>query len=389
LLLLAILAGAVSLAKRGPLIPFAIIFFCLNHLVESTILPLELVFEHRNYIPSMFLFLPVAIAILRSISYFSRRRPMQVLLATFVTLVIIGLGHATYIRNFTWKSEESLWLSCLENYPDSFRAHHNLGRVYQRRGQREKARRAYERALECETLHSKGEKSITYFNLGFLAYEANEMDRAMALYLKALQTDPCCPGAHNNLAGLLSEAGAPAERIYQELMMAVECDRAVEVPLALSNLGILLMKKGRVEEAVSALQQALRLDPQNELSLLRLGQVYRLDGRLGMASDYFLRVLKRNPRNAEALLGLAELYMRRGASRQAYEVVTRVVDTLRPEEFAAFVDGMGKNDHVLRISPDLECLFGLLQEAYDRRALLFRENAEHARELEQQIQTRP
>ena len=314
---------------------------------------------------------------------------MQGLLVAFIVLVMIGLGHATYIRNFAWRSEVSLWLACLENYPDSFRAHHNLGRVYQRRGQRKKAQSAYQRALQSETFHSKGEKGITYFNLGFLAYEANQVDTAIAFYLKALQTDPCCPGAHNNLAALLSETGAPAERIYQELMMAVECDRAVEVSLALSNLGVLLVKEGRVDEAVAALQRALRLDPRNELSLLRLGQVYRLDGRLGMASDYFRKVLKRSPRNVEALLSLAELHVRRGASSQAYEVVARVVDTLRPEEFTAFVAEMEKKDHLLRISPDLTSLFGLLQKAYDRRALLFRENAEHARDLNQQIRIRP
>ena len=389
LLLLAVLAGALSLAKRQPLITFAIIFFFLNHLIESTILPLELVFEHRNYIPSMFLFLPVAIGIVRSISYFSRRRPMQLLIAAFITLVMIGLGHATYIRNFAWESEESLWLACLDNHPDSFRAHHNLGRVYQRRGQKAKAQSAYQRALQCHTLHSKREKGITYFNLGFLAYEAKEYDKAMALYRRALQVDRCCPGAHNNLAGLLSETGAPAERIYQELMMAVECERAVEVPLALSNLGVLLVKEGRTDEAVSALQRALSLDPQNELSLLRLGHVYRLDGRLGMASDYFRRVLERNPRNVEALLSLAELHVRRGASGQASEVVRRVVDTLRPEEFEAFIAEMRKKDHLLRISPDLTSLFDLLYEAYDRRAILFRKNAEHARDLNQQIRSIP
>lgn len=389
LLLLAMVAGAACLAKRRPLIAFAIFFFFLNHLVESTILPIELVFEHRNYLPSMFLFLPVAIGILWSISYFSRRHAMQLLIAAFIILVMIGLGHATYIRNFVWRNEESLWLSCIENHPDSFRAHHNLGRVYQRRGQREKAKREYQRALKCETLHSKREKGITYFNLGFLAYEANQVDTAMAFYLKALQADPCCPGAHNNLAGLLSESGAPAERIYQELMMAVECDRAVEVPLALSNLGVLLVKKGRTDEAISALQRALSLDPQNELSLLRLGQVYRLDGRLGMASEYFRRVLKRNPRNVEALLGMAELRMCSGDTDRAEALVTRVVDTLRPEEFAAFIAEMEKKDHLLRISPDLTSLFGLLHEAYDRKALVFKENAGYARDLDRQSQTRP
>ena len=46
--------------RRHPLVCFAILFYFLGHSIESTILPLELVFEHRNYLPSLFMFLPVA-----------------------------------------------------------------------------------------------------------------------------------------------------------------------------------------------------------------------------------------------------------------------------------------------------------------------------------------
>ena len=46
--------------KRWPLLSLAILFYFINHAVESSFIPLELVFEHRNYLPSFFLFLPVA-----------------------------------------------------------------------------------------------------------------------------------------------------------------------------------------------------------------------------------------------------------------------------------------------------------------------------------------
>ncbi|EGV31329.1 hypothetical protein ThidrDRAFT_1951 [Thiorhodococcus drewsii AZ1] len=37
--------------RRNPLLAFAILWFFLAHLLESTILPIELYFEHRNYLP--------------------------------------------------------------------------------------------------------------------------------------------------------------------------------------------------------------------------------------------------------------------------------------------------------------------------------------------------
>ena len=59
-----LIAGLVFLAvrfrKRQPVITFGIVWFFLNLVIESTIIPLELVFEHRLYLPSMGFYLSVA-----------------------------------------------------------------------------------------------------------------------------------------------------------------------------------------------------------------------------------------------------------------------------------------------------------------------------------------
>ena len=60
------------LVRKAPLVSFAILFFFTNHLVESTILPLELVFEHRNYLPSFFVFLPIAFFIVKLLRKYRR-----------------------------------------------------------------------------------------------------------------------------------------------------------------------------------------------------------------------------------------------------------------------------------------------------------------------------
>ncbi|QTA81906.1 Uncharacterized protein dnl_42630 [Desulfonema limicola] len=51
-----LIGAAVILIKERPVVSFAIFFFFLNHVIESSVIALELVFEHRNYLPSMFLF---------------------------------------------------------------------------------------------------------------------------------------------------------------------------------------------------------------------------------------------------------------------------------------------------------------------------------------------
>jgi len=47
--------------RQLPLLAFAILFFYSSHLLESTVLNLEMYFEHRNYLPAAFLFLPLIV----------------------------------------------------------------------------------------------------------------------------------------------------------------------------------------------------------------------------------------------------------------------------------------------------------------------------------------
>lgn len=43
--------GAVALRRRAPLFSFAVGWYLVGHMLESTVMPLELYFEHRNYVP--------------------------------------------------------------------------------------------------------------------------------------------------------------------------------------------------------------------------------------------------------------------------------------------------------------------------------------------------
>ena len=50
---LALLFAAIVWRRRWPLFALAILWYLAGHLIESTVLPLELYFEHRNYLPLM------------------------------------------------------------------------------------------------------------------------------------------------------------------------------------------------------------------------------------------------------------------------------------------------------------------------------------------------
>ena len=73
LAIISLLGIGLSQAIKRPIIAFAIFFYFINHIIESTILPLELIFEHRNYLPSFFLFFPVATGLIWMIDYFKTK----------------------------------------------------------------------------------------------------------------------------------------------------------------------------------------------------------------------------------------------------------------------------------------------------------------------------
>jgi len=56
------LAGlALAARRRQPALAFAIAFYFAGQLLESTVVPLELYFEHRNYLPALPMFWPLAL----------------------------------------------------------------------------------------------------------------------------------------------------------------------------------------------------------------------------------------------------------------------------------------------------------------------------------------
>lgn len=368
LFILALLAAACALAKRAPLSAFCVFFYFLNHALESTILPMELVFEHRNYLPSMLLFVPVALGLLRLYARFPQNRTMRSMVSLFTVLLLISFGHMTFLRNLAWKDEGTLWLDCLRKYPHSFRAHHNLGKHFDLLGESPKAEGHYLAALKGKELHSKREKGTTYYNLGLIAHGRGRHDIALFYYLKALEVDPCCPGAHNNLATLLlSHPGNDTRLMLETLRKAVECGHEEEVPLALSNMGMVLLRTGHSNQAMEALNRAVELDPRNPLSLLRLGVACKETGQMGRAFLYLHKSVSLDPENITTHLCLAELFFLSGLIDRGRHTLNVLLETVSSDAISQYLAELPPGSTLVEIRPDMQRLFPFLGEALRKK----------------------
>jgi protein O-mannosyl-transferase len=387
LFILALLVAAGALAKRAPLVVFCLFFYFLNHALESTILPMELVFEHRNYLPSMLLFVPVALGLLRLLSHFSRSRTIKWILPIFFVILLISFGHMTFLRNFAWKDEGSLWLDCLQKYPHSFRAHHNLGRFFYLKGDDRKAVEMYLSALADKDVHSRTGKGITYFNLGLIAQEKGEEDKAFALYRKALEIDPCCPGAHNNLASLILARNRDSlPEVLRLLKAAVVCRQGEEVPLALSNMGILLFKTGSPDKGLRALEEATNMDPGNPLTLLRIGFAYTETGQLGKASIYLERLVGLKPEFIRGHLCLAEVYLKSGLRAKGKGALIRLLDHTPPEELTRYLSQFESERPLIEVTPDMGYVLPVLAETLLEKGLAFQKAYDQCIELREKAE---
>lgn len=124
--ILVLVAGVWFWRQRQPLIAFGIIFFLVGHSLESTIIPLELVHEHRNYLPMFGILLAFFHLLLNPLHALTTRLPRRVLAILLIPLFAAG----TFSRASDWSGAESLWAAEVRHHPESSRANTAMGDYY-------------------------------------------------------------------------------------------------------------------------------------------------------------------------------------------------------------------------------------------------------------------
>jgi len=326
--ILALTVLGIMLAKKRRLISFSILFFLLNHTIESSIFPLELIFEHRNYLPSLFIFLPVALGFATLVKYYTDKAFMRFVLCGFVVLVIVGLGHSSFMRNFVWRNELSLWLDAVDKAPDLFRTHHNLGNIYQQLGKINQAKAEYELALEKKTLYNKNAQFTTYYNLGKLAFDRKEYEKAISYYQRSIKLNPRFPDNYVNLAAAFDAKGQH-DKAYRYLKKAYNLDPFLGATNY--NLGLYFIKEGKPALAVKYLKRALGDPGLNVIAQQTLAVAYKNERLLGLAAVNLMNVIAKNPNNISARFHLAEIYYRANMIDKAQHQVLQVIKAIDNE----------------------------------------------------------
>lgn len=293
---IAIIAVLISLSwklrHKMPLLSFAMLFFFINHIVESTIVPLELIFEHRNYLPSLFLFAPFVAGVKRlSNDYMHKNKALAVFLLFCLPAVTVGFGRFAYERNQVWQSPESLWLDALSKTRNDARAATNMairlawGKDVTTQTEA-MALSLFQKALQQDQPRTLLTADL-YGNMAAIFSRWGETDKALSLYKKGLEINPNFTKNRYDMIKQLVRQGRWDEA-QEEARQLVDHPKKGKNPDYYNLYGFILLWQNRPAEALPWLQQALAIDPYNFPNiLLNTGYALSRNGYYKRAEWYY------------------------------------------------------------------------------------------------------
>ncbi len=313
---------AVWAARKRPLPVYCILFFFLNHLIEGSFIPLELIYEHRNYIPSMLLFLPVAVFIVRALAYFSYRRILQFSIAALVSFVLVAQGHTVTMYNFIFQAPYLLWSDNVAKAPNLSRPRVNLGNILMDMGLYEDAYVSYRKAWSLQRFDRLSQAPSAIYNLGRYHYHKKDYKKALAHFQAAVEREPRYSKLWVSLAQTQIQLGdlKAAENTTRKALR-----RGPENVRLNAMLSFVLLKQEAYAEAIRYAWKTLTIDPKHTDVLRVLGEAHRRTGRIDRAVHLWERYLRDYRDDIEGHLALIDLYAETGQTEKLDRTIAQVM----------------------------------------------------------------
>jgi tetratricopeptide (TPR) repeat protein len=276
LVMLGVVAGwAGYLARKDRLLAFAIFWFMITLVIESSVIGIEIIYEHRLYLPVMFLSLAAANAI------FQRIKPRRAAVFVLVLCATV-LSVWSFQRNRIWATDVAFWSDNAKKSPLKERPYQNLAYSMQIGQKLEDAIYFYRKSLAINP------HPVAYFNLGLCLEGIGYYSDAVDAYVDALKTGYNTPQVQASLAGALARIGefeAALSHFAQAVRMNPE-DRVAEKKHAM--LRAFLEKCKTPEQCVWV---AIAREPDNPALRFKLGMIYEKQGNRDQAFSTYEKVL--------------------------------------------------------------------------------------------------
>jgi len=350
MVLIFIFFGFSQIQKR-PILAFSIIFFFMNHIVESTIMPLELAFEHRNYLPSLFLFWPVSVGLCWLLNHYrQKKRSMYGITLFFIMLLIIGLAGSTYIRNMAWVTEQSLWKDAVKKAPGSSRPYFRLAEYYSKSDRLDESIALLEKAFTLKHERPRNARLLFYNNMGNTYRKKHEYEKALNYLKQALEIEPHNKTVRENMAlALIASQRWDEAAEHIDILLKIRYNNEIYLNLK----AFILIKQNKPEEAIPYLKRALRLAPHSRGSLIYAGVALSLAGKYEKADELLRRANSLYPKDVSILVCLADNSLRAKRNEAASEYLDALLAVLDGKSVLNFLKEQSKDKQSLPLSYEL------------------------------------
>lgn len=187
----------------------------------------------------------------------------------------------------------------------------------------------FKKALDIGDL-SQEEQAKTYYNLGTTELKIGDPGRALTAFKKAEKLD------QNNASLFLNKS--EALRLlgwYEDALNAAEASYKLDNTASASyQKGIILMALNKKNDAVKALEQAVKKDKRNPDYLLAYGKTLTVTGQYKKAETMLTRALKKNAWNGEAYVYRSAAWRGLGQEEKAR---ADLVTAIKAEPYNPFV----------------------------------------------------
>lgn len=239
---------------------FGIVWFYVALLVESSFIPiLDVIFEHRIYLPSFGFFLAIVSGAASFVAY---REATRKVVWIGLAVICLVLTTATIRRNHIWSDELRLWEDTVSKSPHKTRALNNLAAVYMTRHKPEKAIDPLLNSIKRDPgiikslsnldmlldqiPHVKGRYSN---GSKFLTHD----EKVDVRYMEAWYANSC------NSLGLVYELKGDHKNALANYEKSVALAPNVEIPWL--NIAFLSLQQGNSQRAIEAYEKLKQLNP--------------------------------------------------------------------------------------------------------------------------------
>lgn len=353
ILLVFLLIGiGLSQIRKRPIVAFGILFFFLNHVIESTILPLEIIFEHRNYLPSLFLFFPVSLGIKWLLDYYRAKQwSIYLLLVSLVTILVMATGIGAYTRNMAWATEKSLWEDAMAKAPKSPRPPHSLAyNYYEKIGRFDKAYELYGKASHLKSSNVINHRALSLTNMALILAKKHECEKAILLFKMALEIDPQSEISLYNMILALIKTGRLGEASeHADMLLSKRYNHIYYLTVK----GFILVRQKRPDKAIAYFESALGLDPDYQKALLYKGVALSMIGKHRQADRWLRRACQMAPHDIATLFCIIENSLKAGQMQKADMYLERLFATFDIEDVATALSVLPADNLAVPVSRQL------------------------------------